>query len=114
VNKELIMYHRTYGCPFVTVAKQVLRDYDVPYREIFIDQDMSARERVINWTGFQSVPTLVVTNPGEILPYEEPDYLERGFSPRGINRGSMITEPNIDQLTVWLKQHGFISAAVAG
>ena len=112
MNKELIMYHRTYGCPFVTLAKQVLRDYNVAYREIFIDQDMSARERVVNWTGFQSVPTLVVANPGEMLPYEEPAFLERGLSPRGINRGSMITEPNIEQLTAWLKQHGFISEVV--
>jgi glutaredoxin len=113
VNKELIMYHRTYGCPFVTLAKQVLRDYNVSYREIFIDQDMDARERVINWTGFQSVPTLVVVRKGELLPYEEPAYLERGFTPRGINRGSMITEPNIEQLAQWLKQHGFISEVVA-
>jgi glutaredoxin len=112
VKKELIMYHRTYGCPFVTLAKQVLRDYNVTYREIFIDQDADARERVINWTGFQSVPTLVVVRPGDFLPYEAPDHLERGFSPRGINRGSMITEPNIEQLTQWLKQHGFISNEV--
>jgi glutaredoxin len=106
------MYHRTYGCPFVTLAKQVLRDYHVPYHEIFIDQDMQARERVIEWTGFQSVPTLVAANAGDILPYEDPAYLERGMSPRGINRGSMITEPNIEQLTAWLRQHGFINEVV--
>ncbi|NWF70366.1 MAG: glutaredoxin family protein [Chloroflexi bacterium] len=112
MNKELIMYHRTYGCPFVTVARQVLADYGVPYREVFIDQDAAARERVIAWTGFQSVPTLVVANPGELLPYEPPAYLEHGLSPRGINRGSMITEPSADQLTFWLKQHGFIAETV--
>lgn len=112
MNKELIMYHRTYGCPFVTLAKQVLRDYHIPYREIFIDQDVQARERVVRWTGFQSVPTLVVANVGDILPYEEPAYLEHGMSPRGINRGSMITEPNIEQFTMWLRQHGFISEVV--
>src|SRR5262245_18231379 len=106
------MYHRTYGCPFVTLAKQVLRDYNVPYREIFIDQDMNARELVINRTVFHSVPTLNVARVGEVLPYEAPAYLERGFSPRGINRGSMIAEPNIEQLTQWLKHHGFITNEV--
>jgi hypothetical protein len=33
------------------------------------------------------------------------------MSPRGINRGVMITEPNIDQLITWLAQHGFIEEA---
>jgi hypothetical protein len=90
----------------------VLRDYGVPYRELFIDVDSQARERVVNWTGFQSVPTLVVVRPGELLPYEEPAYLPRGESPRGINRGSMITEPNAEQLLAWLKQHGFVAESV--
>ena len=34
--------------------------------------------------------------------------LAPGTSPRGINRGSMITEANIEQLEMWLVQHGFI------
>lgn len=111
--KTLIMYHRTYGCPFVTIARQVLADYGVPYREIFIDKDAEARQRVIAWTGFQSVPTLVVAADAESpLPYEEPAYLPSGESPRGINRGAMITEPNAEQLTDWLIQHGFVTQRI--
>jgi glutaredoxin len=102
------MYSRTTGCPFITLAKRVLNDYQVPYREIFIDRDMDARQRVLKWTGFLSVPTLVVADAGQSLPYEDPVFLEPGASPRGLNRGTMITEPNIDQLTTWLAEHDFI------
>jgi glutaredoxin len=108
MSKELVMYSRTTGCPFVTVAKRVLDDYAVPYREVFIDLDMEARQRVLKWTGFLSVPTIVVANPGAVVPEQEPAYLEAGVSPRGIDRGAMITEASADQLTAWLVKHGFI------
>jgi glutaredoxin len=110
MEKELIMYSRTAGCPFVTLAKRVLNDYHVPFREVLIDQDDIARERVRAWTGFLAVPTLVIAHCGDVLPYIEPLELKAGSSPRGINRGAMITEPNIAQLTEWLTQHGFVSA----
>jgi glutaredoxin len=108
MTKELLMYTRTAGCPFVTVAKKVLSDYQVPYREIFIDRDPQARERLLEWVGFLSVPTLVVAERGQDTPMTEPTYLEKGYSPRGIDRGSMLTEGNAVQLTAWLTRHGFI------
>lgn len=111
LQKHIVMYSRTTGCPFITLAKRVLNDYDVAYQEIFIDQDNDARQRVHAWTGFLSVPTLVVADADADLPYEEPSPLASGASPRGINRGSMITEPGMDQLTDWLAQHGFIEVA---
>lgn len=108
-NKELVMYSRTFGCPFITVAKTVLRDYDVEYREIFIDKDDLALERVITWTGFRSVPTLIIANDGEDVPYTGFDPLPEGESPRGIDRGVMITEPNMTEFVAWLTKHGFIA-----
>ncbi len=108
MTQELIMYTRTWGCPFATLAKRVLRDYAVPYREVFIDQDPAAHDRVLAWTGFLAVPTMVVAEPGEILPYEEPSALPQGDSPRGVNRGSMITEPGVEQLIAWLREHNFV------
>jgi glutaredoxin len=108
MNKVLIMYSRRMGCPYVTLAKRVLDDYTIAYREIYIDQDEEARARVLTWTGFLSVPTLVVSSNGDDLPYELPQPLPKGSSPRGINRGTIITEPGADQLKFWLAQHGFI------
>lgn len=110
MTRELVMYSRTTGCPFITLAKRVLTDYAVPYREVFIDRDTTARQRVLEWTGFLSVPTLIIAETGSDLPYEEPPPLPTGSSPRGINRGAMITEPNMDQLLKWLAQHGFVEA----
>jgi len=108
-DKELLMYSRSYGCPFVTIAKRVLDDYEIPYREFYIDKDDVAKERVLNWTGFLSVPTLIIANIGEDVPYTEFTPLPEGESPRGIDRGPMLTEGSTEQVTEWLDKHGFIS-----
>lgn len=112
--REIVMYTRTLGCPFISVAKRVLNDHALSYRELFIDRDATARQRVLDWTGFLSVPTLVIAEESGDLPYEAPAFLAQGSTPRGINRGSMITEPSIDQLTNWLRQHGFIAEPSEG
>jgi glutaredoxin len=107
---ELVMYTRSTPCPFVSIAKRVLAAEQVAYRELFIDQNRTYEQRVLTWTGFLSVPTLVVARQGEELPIAEPSFLEKGATPRGVNRGSMITEPGEDQLLNWLREHGFIGA----
>ncbi len=108
MTKELVMYTRTYGCPYVTTAKRILQQENVRYREIFIDKDSQARDRVLRWTGFLSVPTLVISENGDGLPIEEPAPLAYGTSPRGIDRGTMITEPSSDEFVAWLRKHGLI------
>jgi len=110
VKKELVMYSRTYGCPFVSLAKHILDDYGVAFREIYINEDAEARERVLDWTGFLSVPTIIVAAEGSDLPLSPPAYLEVGTSPRGVDRGSMITEPNNVELLAWLQHHDFIQS----
>jgi glutaredoxin len=79
---EIVMYSRTTSCPFVTLAKRVLDDNGLPYREIYIDRDDEAKKRVLEWTGFLAVPTIVVAWTGDQTPISAPDYLERGRSPR--------------------------------
>lgn len=108
MDKELVMYSRTLGCPYISIAKKTLSEYKVSFREIFIDKDDKARQHVLNWTGFLSVPTLIVANLGDDFPYQAPVFLCEGQSPRGINRGSIITEASRDELIIWLAQHGFI------
>lgn len=110
-QKELVMYSRSFGCPFVSTAKRVLQHHDVCYREIMIDQDPQAKQRVIDWTGFLSVPTLIVAHQGEDMPFEAVTPLEPGASPRGIDRGAMITEAYESELEDWLRKHGFIAEA---
>ena len=105
---ELVMYSRTRACPYVRAAKRVLERVNVPYREIYIDEDSAAERRVEEWTGFRSVPTIIVANPGEDLPYEPPAPLQAGESPKGVDRGSMITEPGESVFEDWLRKHGFV------
>lgn len=106
--KKIVMYSRSSGCPYVTIATRVLHEHQLEYRELFIDKDPVARERVLNWTGFLSVPTLVIAEAGSDLPYEDPTTLEAGRSPRGVDRGAMITEASSSELEAWLRKHGFI------
>ncbi|HVO42171.1 MAG TPA: glutaredoxin family protein [Aggregatilineales bacterium] len=108
-EKELIMYSRSTPCPFVNTVRNALKKLNIPYRELLIDQDPMYERRVVTWTGFLSVPTLVIANVGETMPFEEPAYLERGTSPRGIDRGSMLTEPTESELTNWLQKHGLLT-----
>lgn len=107
-NKEIVMYSRSYGCPFMTIAKRVLEEYKIPYRELYIDKDEVAKQRVLEWTGFLSVPTIIVAHIGEDVPYTDFTSLEKGASPRGIDRGPMLTEGNTAQVEDWLQKHGFI------
>lgn len=108
MEKEIVMYSRTYGCPYVRTAKRVFDQHQLAYREILINKIPVAKKRVVKWTGFESVPTIIVADRGHDLPYEPPAPLPARSSPRGVNRGSMITEPSEQQLTDWLRQHAFI------
>jgi len=106
----VVFYSRTIPCPDCARAKRILEDYGIPYTEVMIDLDSEARARVESWTGgFQAVPTLILARPGELLPSTEPRRLEAGRSPRGVDRGSMITEPDTLSLKQWLTARGLIS-----
>lgn len=106
---ELVMITRTRGCPYMSLARHVLRDEGIPYRELNIDDDPQAKDNLIAWVGFLSIPTLFLAAPGENTPHEEPEPLPDGTSPRGIDRGVMITEPKAGQLRRWLRQHGLLA-----
>lgn len=108
-EKELVVYTRTTYCPYQARASRVFEKYGLTPRQILIDEDQQAMVRVMDWTGFKSVPTILIANQGEDLPYETPEPLPRGASPRGVDRGSMITEATEDELSAWLRKHGIIS-----
>jgi glutaredoxin len=107
-EKALIMYSRTIPCPDCERARELLQSLQVPFQEVMIDLDPAARGVVANLTGYDSVPTLVVARPGEALPFPEPRQLEAGRSPRGVDRGTVITEPDMVSLRRWLTGHGFV------
>lgn len=105
-DHRLVMYTRSaFMCPYVRIAERVFKKYNIEVATVDIDQDAEAKQRVIDWTGFLSVPTLVIAAPDSIMPLEEPEPLSKGRSPRGIDRGYMITEPSAKQLETWLFKH---------
>lgn len=108
MDKEIVMYVRGAFCVGVALARDLLTRYKVPYREINIDEDPELAARLKAWTHYYSVPTLIVANPGEDIPYT--DFLPRPTerSIKGYDRGPMITEPNNRDLENWLHKHGFL------
>jgi glutaredoxin len=108
MEKELVMYIRNAYCPGVALARDLLTRYHVPFREVSIDHDPDAATRLKAWTNFYSVPTLVIAQPGEDVPYT--DFLPRPTerSIKGYDRGPLITEPNNQDLENWLYKHGFL------
>ncbi|MCC7362271.1 MAG: glutaredoxin family protein [Anaerolineales bacterium] len=108
-EKTLLMYSRTVPCPDCSRTRQLLEENAVPFDEIMIDQDPAARALVEQLTGFLAVPTLVVARPNERRPLSPPRALEPGRSPRGVDRGPVITEPDMVGLRRWLAGHGFLA-----
>lgn len=108
--KQLVFLTRTFGCPMATLARRVLDDHGVGFREVFYDQDPAWRERLLTWTGFLSVPTLFITDDSidPDTPITPPSPLEKGESPRGIDRGAMITEPFEGELLDWLRKFNLV------
>ena len=109
MEKEIVMYVRTSYCPWVALARDLLDRYEVSYREINIDDDPMLAAWVKEWTHHYSVPTIILANPGEDLPYE--DFLPRPThrTIKGYDRGPMITEANNQQLEDWLHKNGFLA-----
>ena len=108
MDKEIVMYVRGFYCPGVALARDVMKRYGVPFREIDIDDDPAMAARVKEWTHYYSVPTIIIANEGEDVPYT--DFLERPShrTIKGYDRGPMITEPNNRDLENWLHKHGFL------
>ena len=106
MNKELIVYGRTFPCPDLTRTKRFLEANNIQYRQINIDQDEAACRFVEQWAGHRSVPTVIVANAGDVHPITEPTPVPAGRSTRSFDRGTMITEPSEEALSGFLRRHG--------
>lgn len=90
-------------------TQRALKEWQVPATFVNIREDRDAAARVKAWVGFESVPTVVITNGDATEPFEPPAPLAPGTSPRGIDRGSILTEANRVQLRAWLVGHGLLA-----
>ncbi len=74
---QLLVY-TSFWCPDCRVAKRFLRERNVPFTEIDIENSPGAAEEVIQQTGKRSVPQFVIDGewvqpyrPGEGFLYQE-------------------------------------------
>lgn len=107
MSKQLVVY-MTSWCPDCRRAQEALAEWGVAARLIDIRCEPEAALRVQKLTGFESVPTFVVAADDGFTPVAPPAPLPAGQGPRGIDRGTVITEPSRAQLREWLTKHGFL------
>ena len=106
--KELVVYTRTTPCRDVTRTRLDLTSQGLDFREIDIEAEPAAAQRLEAWTGYQSVPTVIVAEVGSDEPIHPPAALTPNQSPRNADRGSMISEPDTENLMVFLEHNGFV------
>jgi glutaredoxin len=108
MSKRLVAYISPW-CFNCSDTREALKAWNVPAEFVDVESDAAAARRVQQWTGFRSVPTLLMAEEGSLEPFEAPASLAPGISPRGVDRGSMLTEPTRAQLRAWLIKHGLLS-----
>jgi glutaredoxin len=106
--KQLVVYMSPW-CGNSLDAQRALKEWGVAARFINIKEDKAAAGRVKAWTGFESVPTLVIAEGDSTEPVEPPAALAPGRSPRGVDRGVMLTEPTRAELRAWLVRQGLLA-----
>ena len=106
--KRVVVYMSPW-CSSSSDTQRALTEWHVPATFVNIREDRGAAARVKSWVGFESVPTVVLAEGDSLEPYEMPAALAPGASPRGIDRGSMLTEANRVQLRAWLVRHGLLT-----
>jgi len=89
-------------------TKRALEEWRVPCTVVDIKADRAAAARVRQWVGFESAPTVVIAEGESLEPYEPPKPLMPGSGPRGVDRGSMITEASRAELRAWLVKNGLL------
>ncbi|HEX9116026.1 MAG TPA: glutaredoxin family protein [Anaerolineae bacterium] len=108
MSPRLVMYMSPW-CINCLDTQEALDEWHVNYVNIDIKKDKNAASRVRAWTGFESVPTLILADDGSLEPNAKPDPLAPGISPRGVDRGTMLTEPTRKQLRAWLIKNGIVA-----
>ena len=108
MSKRVVVYMSPW-CGTSTNTQRALTEWGVPARYINVKEDRDAAARVRQWVGFESVPTVLIAEGDSVEPFEPPAPLPAGTSPRGVDRGSMLTEASRDQLQAWLIKNGLLA-----
>lgn len=108
MSREVVVYMSPW-CSSSADTQRALAEWGVPARFVNIKEDRAAAARLREMVGFESVPTVICADAGNVEPCEPPTALAKGGSPRGVDRGSVITEASRVQLRSWLVKQGFLT-----
>ena len=108
MSKRVIVYMSPW-CYTSKDTQSALTEWGVPATFINIKEDHAAAAHVRGWVGFESVPTVIIAEGESLEPLEPPAPLVGGSSPRGLDRGSLITEATRNQLRAWLVKHAILA-----
>lgn len=108
MSRQVVVYMSPW-CSSSSDTQRALKEWDVPATFVNIKEDRAAATRLRGWVGFESVPTVVLAEEGSVEPCEPPAPLSAGGSPRGVDRGSLITEATRVQLRAWLVKQGILA-----
>lgn len=104
---RLVVYGSSVPCPDMARFTWWLQQYEVPgLVAVDIHRERWAYERVVSWTGHASVPTLVIAEDDGVDPISEPAPLLPGQRVRALDRRTMLTEPNPQQIVEFLRRNG--------
>ncbi len=106
--KRIVVYMSPW-CSSSADTQRALAEWGVPATFLNIKEDRAAATRLREMVGFESVPTVVLADEGSVEPCEPPTALPKGSSPRGVDRGSLITEASRVQLRSWLVKQGMLA-----
>lgn len=105
---RLLMFTRERTCPDQELTRLCLREFDVEPVEVNISRDRDAARMLMEQVGALAVPTFIVADEyGE--PISPPLPVTAGQSVRGVDRGSIISEPSREGLHAFLVKHNFLS-----
>ena len=57
--KDVTIYSADW-CPYCNRAKKLLENKNIPYKEINVDQEEGAREKIIAQTGMKTIPQIFI------------------------------------------------------
>jgi glutaredoxin len=107
MSKRVVAYVSPW-CGQSQDTRRALGEWGVPCECVDIKADREAAARLRGWVGHESVPTVVIAEEGSLEPFEPPAPLHPGGGPRGVDRGSMITEASRAELRAFLVKHGLL------
>lgn len=102
---RLVVYVRSTWCPDMLQWARWLSAHPVDHevRDVALDPDARADLRAL--VGSEAVPTLVIAEDHRFVPVGPPEPLS-GRRTRATDRGTVISEPRLDQIAPFLLRHG--------